>query len=91
MSIVTVNAELAVKRLQQNGFDLAQARGIVEVIKASRPELATKGDPEHAIGLLRQDLAIFKRDMIIWVGGIVIATNGVLFALLQFFPPGSGS
>ncbi len=37
--------------------------------------LATKADLPLEIGLLRQDLAIFKRDMIIWLGGIIIAAN----------------
>ncbi len=53
MSIVTVDAELAVKMLQQNGFDLVQARRIVEVIRCSRADLVTKDDLDHAVEQLR--------------------------------------
>ncbi len=84
MSIVTVNAELAVKSLQQNGFDLEQARGIVEVIKSSRAELATKGDL-----VIQKDLRLLEQRLTIKLGGVGIATVGILFTLLQFFPPGS--
>ncbi len=53
---------------------------------SSQSELVTKDDLGHAIELLR-------RDMIIWLGGIVIATGGItggaLFTLLHLFPPGS--
>ncbi len=89
MTSVAFDTGLAIENLQQQGFDLTQSRGIVDVIKTAQTELATKHDLEHAIELLRRDMAVQKRDLIIWLGGVVIAAIGILFTLLQLFPPGS--
>ncbi len=78
MTTVTFDTGLAIENLQQSGFDLTQSRGIVEVMRSSQTELATK-----------HDIELLKRDMTIRLGGIVIAATGVWFTLLHLFPPGS--
>ncbi len=93
MTSVAFDTGLAVENLQQSGFDLPQARGVVEVMRSSQAELATKDDLDHAIELLRlstkHDNEVLRRDMTIRLGVIVIAATGVWFTLLHLFPPGS--
>ncbi len=87
MSTVTFDTGLAVENLQQKGFDLKQSRGVVDVIKTSQVELATKDDLEllqlamkHDIELLRRDLTV---RMLLIVGAATVSIIGVQFAMLQ--------
>ncbi len=83
MSTITFDTGLAVESLQQNGFDLPQARGIVEVIKTAQTELATK----HDIDLLHKEIELLRRDltvrMLLIVGAATAFNIGVQFAMLQ--------
>ncbi len=93
MSRVTFDTGLAVENLQQNGFDLAQSRGIVEVIKTAQADLVTKDDLDHAVELLRKDIDQLRRDltirMVLIMGAATAVQIGALFAMLKTLIPGA--
>jgi len=53
-----------------------QARAIVQMVRDSHDaaDVATKGDIE----LLRKDIALARRDTIIWLGGMLVAGFGLV-------------
>ncbi len=82
MTTLVFDSQAAIKDMIGAGVAKKEAEAIVRVMNSSQGELATKADLTQAIELLR-------RDMIIWLGGTVMATTGALFTLLQLYPPGS--
>ncbi len=82
MTSVTFDTHASIKNLISAGADERLAEAIVDEIKNGQGELATKADLNLAIELLR-------RDMIIWLGGIVITAvtiaAGVVVSLLKDF------
>ncbi len=86
MAVVTFDTHASIKNLISAGADERLAEAIVNEMKIDQSDLATKAD-----------LELLRRDMIIWLGGIVIATgivlggvlSGVMFVLLKTFIPGS--
>ncbi len=74
MTSVTFNTHATVKNLITAGHTERQAEAIVDAMLDREVDLATK-----------TDLAILKRDLIIWLGGIVITAitiaTGVMVTL----------
>ena len=80
MSVATFDTLAAMRRLEAAGVDTAQAEAIIDTMRESAGELATKGD----IAELRADLAKLGADLhrALWIQGTSIgAIVGVLVAI----------
>ena len=84
MATLTFDTYEAVKRLTDSGLDEQQAKAVTETIKAAQnahlEELATKGD----IALLRKDMEMMCKDIIITLGSIIAVVGAVILAYLEF-------
>ncbi len=82
------------KKLEDAGFTSKQAEvqafALADIVDE---RLANKEDIRDIKKDIDLKIELLRRDMIIWLGGIVIATgvvlSGVMFALLKMFIPGS--
>ena len=77
MSTYTIDTAKAFERLVSAGMDGAQAKAVVETFSQSQDQIATKSD-----------LDALKLHFRFWLLLPQIATAGLLFTLLQWFPPG---
>ncbi len=82
MTARTFDTYAAVKNIVHAGADEKLAEAIVSVISRSDGDL-----------VIQKDLQLLEQRLFIKLTGVVIATaiatGGMLFTLLQFFPPGS--
>lgn len=74
---VMFDTHVAVVDLKAAGFEEIQAETIVTVIKNAQAELATK-----------RDLVDLKKDLIIWLGTIIVLAVGAFTGLLAFIVKG---
>ena len=70
---VIFHTQIAVVDLRAAGFEEQQAQAIVTVIKNAQVELATK-----------RDLVDLKKDLIIWLGAIIVVAFGLFTSLLTY-------
>ena len=70
---ILFDTQTAVIDLKAAGFEDSQAQAIVAVIKNAQVELATK-----------RDLADLKKDLIIWLGAIIVVAFGLFTSLLTY-------
>lgn len=71
---VLVDTLKAKKKLLQAGFTDKKAEGIVEVFSETSDEVATK-----------HDLELLRKDMLLGVGGMIVAAVGIILAALKYF------
>ncbi|CAA9889713.1 hypothetical protein METHB2_1240004 [Candidatus Methylobacter favarea] len=69
---VMFDTQIAVIDLKSAGFDEQQAQAIITVIKNAQADLVTK-----------RDLVNLKRDLIIWLGTIIVVAFGVFTGLSE--------
>ncbi len=79
------------KKLQESGFTSQQAEAQAEALHAVVDEnLATKRDMKeletrlsHEIELVRRDIEQVRRDIIIWLGGLIVVATAALGVLMK--------
>jgi hypothetical protein len=72
MTTVTFDTLELVNELISKGFTQDQAQVVISVIKQAQSELATK-----------RDLIDLKKDLIIWLGGLMALSIGVVAVLVK--------
>lgn len=81
----------AVKRMQKAGVQKDLAESIAEEIRESQDciinDLATKHDLISEIALVRADIEVTKKDLIIKLGSFIIFTGLSVSAFLAWFLP----
>jgi len=80
MAAIPFDTLKLVEALEQVQISREQARAIVDVVRAAHDtaEVATKGDLRE----LRKEIEIIRRDIIIKLGGMMIAGFGTVIAVL---------
>jgi len=80
MAAIPFDTLKLVDALEQVQISREQARAIVDVVRAAHDtaEVATKGDLRE----LRKEIEIIRRDIIIKLGGMLIAGFGTVIAVL---------
>jgi hypothetical protein len=89
--MTTTNELLLAKAFRDAGFPQDKAETVAETIFAAiRDNVATKGDVQLSAAELRREMGEVRREIQsvkLWLGGIVVAGFGVLFAALHIWPP----
>jgi len=82
MATLTFDTMQLVDALEQAQIPREQARAIVEVVRKSHDtaDVATRAD----LALMRKEMEVMRRDIIIWLGGMMIAGFGSVIGLLKF-------
>jgi len=80
MSTVTFDTLKLVDALEKVQIPREQARAIVEVVREAQDtaDIATKGD----IALVRKDMEMLRKDIIIKLGGMLMLGFGLVLAVL---------
>jgi len=80
MAAIPFDTLKLVDALEQAQIPREQARAIVDVVRAAHntADVATKGDLRE----LRKEIEIIRRDIIIKLGGMLIAGFGTVIAVL---------
>jgi len=80
MSAVTFDTLKLVDALEKVQIPREQARAIVEVVREAQDaaDIATKGD----IALVRKDMEMLRKDIIIKLGGMLMLGFGLVLAVL---------
>ncbi|MBF0285400.1 MAG: DUF1640 domain-containing protein [Magnetococcales bacterium] len=80
--------------LQASGFNDAQAKGIVSVLRGAQEahldELATKRDLKELELRLEQRMSDNKTDLLKWVGGMFAAQTALILAAMFALMRGAG-
>ena len=77
----------AVKALTDAGADEALAEAVVATVReAVGGNLATKDDLQRETSSIRADMKALELRMTIKLGGIVIASSGLVIALVKLLP-----
>jgi len=73
---ITFDTLKFVETLEEAGVERRQAAAIASAVRDSHDaaDVATKGDIE----LLRKEIALARRDTIIWLGGMLVAGFGLV-------------
>jgi hypothetical protein len=81
MSLITLDTQKFVHKLQEAGFDQKQAEGLTEAMRAAieESELVTKKDLQIELAPIKTDLTLLK-----WMMGALIAVSIANFSK-QFF------
>jgi len=63
-----------------------QARAIVQVVReaSDATDVATRGDLRNEVALVRKDLEVMRKDIIIKIGGMLMIGFGIVIGLLKF-------
>ena len=84
MSVTSFDTLTYAKLLQEAGFTAQQAEAQAEALRAVVDQnLATKQDLKEMETRLDHKIELVRRDIIIWLGGIIIATTTVLGTLMK--------
>ena len=84
MSATTFDTLTYAKLLQEAGFTAQQAEAQAEALRAVVDQnLATKQDLKEMETRLDHKIELVRRDIIIWLGGIIIAATTVLGTLMK--------
>jgi hypothetical protein len=87
MAFPTFDTHRAVKALTEAGFEEAQAETLVDTMsEAIGGNVATRADLETLELRLGGRMETLELRLIIRIGGIVIASAGLVIALLKFLP-----
>ncbi len=78
MTSITFDTHASIKKLISAGADERLAEAIVSEISHREGDL-----------VIQKDLRILEQSLLIKLTGVVIVATGILFTLLQLFPPGS--
>ena len=84
MSVTSFDTLTYAKLLQEAGFTAQQAEAQAEALRAVVDQnLATKQDLKEMETRLDHKIELVRRDIIIWLGGIIIAATTVLGTLMK--------
>ena len=88
MAAVPFDTLKLARRLEAAGFSPKQAGDMSESLAEamSGADLATKADLEAAISALEARLEIVRRDIIIWLAGIIVIAVGIILAAMRYVP-----
>jgi len=86
MSALTFDTLKLVDALEKAQIPRDQARAIVDVVREARDatDVATKGDLRNELALVRKDIEVMRRDIIIKIGGMLMIGFGIVISLLKF-------
>jgi len=80
---ITFDTLKFVETLEQAGVDRKQASAFASAVRDSHDvaDVATKGDialVHKELDLIRKEIALARRDTIIWLGGMLVAGFGLV-------------